>query len=79
MAGRALSAGEMDDVMLGATLGWDEDEIEVPVITDVGTLANLGKMTANAYAEPGDGDWYDLDGHYSVVRSRPLFPTCRSS
>lgn len=66
MEGRALTANELEDSMWGATLEWDEHEIESPDITDVETLASLAKMTSNAYSEDPTG-WYELGKKWNAV------------
>jgi lipase ATG15 len=63
-----LTANEMQDLVYGATLEWQDEEIEVPDVQDVETLATLAKMTANAYSLPDDASWYDLGHKWNVVR-----------
>jgi lipase ATG15 len=46
-------------------LPWDEDEIIGPDVESRETLLELAKMTNNAYVEPGDPAWYDLEGNWS--------------
>lgn len=50
-------------------LQWEEDEILSPDVESRATLLELAKMTNNAYLEPTDDDWYDLDGKWNVVRN----------
>lgn len=69
-AGRPLTSNELADSMWGATLEWEEQEIEVPDVTDVVTVASLAKMTSNAYSDAPD-NWYDLDGRWNVVSLGP--------
>ncbi|KAF8150712.1 alpha/beta-hydrolase [Crassisporium funariophilum] len=42
-------------------LDWNEEEIESPDVESRGSLLELAKMTNNAYVEPSDPAWYDLD------------------
>jgi lipase ATG15 len=49
-------------------VGWDEEEIDGPDITDNKTLLLLAKMTSDAYISPGDSGWYDLGEKWNVVR-----------
>lgn len=66
--GNALSIEERVDSEWGKELEWREEEIEVPDITNVETIAALAKMTSNAYASPDrPGDWYAFDGKWNVV------------
>ncbi|KAI0682348.1 alpha/beta-hydrolase [Cytidiella melzeri] len=45
---------------------WDEDEIEAPDVEKRATLLELAKMTNNAYLEPGEAGWYELDQEWTV-------------
>lgn len=66
--GRALSIAELRDTFEGSMLQWNEEEIETPQVTDVATLATLGRMAGNAYSMPDNAaGWYDLDGKWNVV------------
>ncbi|KII85099.1 hypothetical protein PLICRDRAFT_331313 [Plicaturopsis crispa FD-325 SS-3] len=47
------------------SLPWDEDEVLGPDIESRESLLELAKMTNNAYLEPGDAGWYDLDGKWN--------------
>ena len=49
-------------------LQWDEEEIVGPDVESRETLLELAKMTNNAYVEPEDPYWYDLEGKWSEVR-----------
>ena len=49
-------------------LDWDEDEIVAPDVEKRQTLLALAKMTNNAYLEPGEAGWYELDKRWNVVR-----------
>jgi hypothetical protein len=61
---------------------WDPVTVEAPDVTDVETLANLAKMSSNAYTEHDNGtkhsDWIDLGGHWNWVSPRPLTMDCDS-
>ncbi|CCL99294.1 uncharacterized protein FIBRA_01310 [Fibroporia radiculosa] len=48
------------------SLDWDEDEIVGPDVERRETLLELAKMTNNAYLEPSESGWYDLDGKWNV-------------
>jgi hypothetical protein len=48
-------------------LQWDRLSVPAPDITDKHTLAQLGRMAANAYALPGAPNWWDLDPMWSPV------------
>lgn len=48
-------------------LDWEEDEISSPDVESRTTLLELAKMTNNAYVEPDDPAWYDLDGKWNIV------------
>ena len=50
-------------------LDWFPDEIEGPDVEARETLLELAKMTNNAYVEPDDPAWYDLEGRWNVVRA----------
>lgn len=49
-------------------LYWGEEEIIGPDVESRETLLELAKMTNNAYVEPGDPYWYDLEGNWSKVK-----------
>lgn len=49
-------------------LQWDKLSVAAPDVTDRYTLAQLGRMAANAYALPGAPNWWDLDGMWTSVR-----------
>ncbi|CAK5264678.1 unnamed protein product [Mycena citricolor] len=40
---------------------WDRIEVSGPDVEDRGTLAQLARMSANAYATPGKSNWYTVD------------------
>ncbi|KAF5349561.1 hypothetical protein D9756_008809 [Leucocoprinus leucothites] len=47
------------------TLDWSEDQVEGPDVNNKKVLMTLAKMTANAYVEVGDKEWYDLPGNWN--------------
>ena len=49
-------------------LQWEEDGIIGPDVESRESLLELAKMTNNAYVEPDDPGWYDLEGNWSEVR-----------
>lgn len=53
-------------------LQWDRLSVLAPDVTDQHTLAQLGRMAANAYALPGAPNWWDLDPVWSSVRAFQL-------
>lgn len=78
-AKRAMRSGvlpswaEIQDQVLGRTLEWEEEDILMPNITDVGTIAALAKMASNAYSKENSASWWDLDGRWNVVSARMRF------
>ena len=46
---------------------WDEVDSEGPDIEDRHTIQQLAMMSGNAYALPGQKNWYDLDGAWNEV------------
>ncbi|PAV23688.1 alpha beta-hydrolase [Pyrrhoderma noxium] len=44
---------------------WDEVQVDGPDIEDRHTLQQLAMMSGNAYALPGQKNWYDLDGAWN--------------
>ena len=48
---------------------WERVTVWGPDIEDKHTLGQLARMTANAYALPGQSNWYDLDMTWNTVRS----------
>ena len=48
-------------------LEWDRLIVPAPDVTDHYTLAQLGRMAANAYALPGAPNWWDLDPMWTSV------------
>ncbi|KAK4698577.1 lipase ATG15, partial [Phenoliferia sp. Uapishka_3] len=67
-AGRPLSEAEILDLEWAENLEWEEDEIEVPDVKDVGTLRQLAIMSNNAYSLPVE-EWWDLDGNWNSTQS----------
>jgi lipase ATG15 len=49
---------------------WDPIEVLGPDIEDKHTLSQLARMSGNAYALPGQKNWYDIDSAWNVVSSR---------
>ncbi|TFK54757.1 alpha/beta-hydrolase [Heliocybe sulcata] len=45
---------------------WDEVEMLGPDVDDKHTLAQLARMTGNAYAMPGWKNWYDIDPEWNT-------------
>jgi len=45
---------------------WDPIEVLGPDIEDRHTLAQLARMSGNAYALPGQKNWYDLDSAWNI-------------
>jgi len=46
---------------------WDPIEVEGPDVEDLHTLAQLARMSGNAYALPGQHNWYDVDQAWNRV------------
>jgi len=59
---RSLQFGENEWV------DWEEDEIMGPNVESRETLLELAKMTNNAYLEPNETGWYELNGTWNIVR-----------
>lgn len=51
---------------------WDPVEVLGPDIEDRHTLSQLARMSGNAYALPGQKNWYDLDSAWNFVSRHPL-------
>ncbi|PPR02606.1 hypothetical protein CVT24_002177 [Panaeolus cyanescens] len=64
----AFSQARLRSLRFGESqhLDWEEDEIEAPNVESRETLLELAKITNNAYIEPNDPAWYDLDGRWNV-------------
>ena len=58
----ARMRGAQDD------LDWDDTDVVGPNVRDRQTLQMLAKMSNNAYSQPGEKDWYELDSLYNTVR-----------
>ncbi|KAJ6630610.1 Alpha/Beta hydrolase protein [Mycena sp. CBHHK59/15] len=52
---RSLNFGESEP------LEWEPQDVLGPDVEDLHTLAQLARMTGNAYALPGKSNWYDVD------------------
>ena len=65
----AYSRARLRSIKFGENepLAWDEDEILSPDVESLETLRELAKMTNNAYVDPEDPAWYDLNGNWNVV------------
>jgi len=48
---------------------WDQLEVNGPDVGDLHTLAQLARMSGNAYAMRGRSNWYDVDPAWNTVRS----------
>lgn len=55
-----------------ANIQWDPIQIQAPDVEDTHTLAQLARMTANAYASPGQKNWYDIDFAWNTVSETNL-------
>jgi lipase ATG15 len=49
---------------------WDKVQVPGPDVEDLHTLDQLARMTGNAYALPGQSNWYEVDSAWNRV-SRP--------
>lgn len=47
---------------------WEPTDVLAPDVEDRHTLAQLARMTGNAYALPGQKNWYDMDPAWNTVR-----------
>jgi len=60
--------------------------VEGPDVGDLHTLAQLARMSANAYALPGQKNWYEVDQAWNTVSHQiflaadllPIFDPCQS-
>ena len=52
---------------------WEEVEILGPDVEDRHTLGQMARMTGNAYALPGQKNWYDIDEAWNTVRPVQLY------
>lgn len=64
---RALRFGESE------WLDWEEEEVLAPDVESREVLLHLAKMTNNAYVDPDDPAWYDLNEGWNTVRGSPTF------
>ena len=48
---------------------WVETTVDGPDVEDRHTLAQLARMSGNAYALPGQSNWYEVDPAWSIVRA----------
>lgn len=46
---------------------WDTLEVEGPDISNLNTITQLARMSANAYALPGQKNWYEVDAAWNRV------------
>jgi hypothetical protein len=46
---------------------WDPVEVLGPDVEDRHTLSQLARMSGNAYALPGQKNWYDIDSAWNIV------------
>ena len=46
---------------------WDQVKVLGPDVGDRHTISQLARMTGNAYALPGQKNWYDIDEAWNVV------------
>ena len=51
---------------------WDPIEVLGPDIEDKHTLSQLARISGNAYALPGQKNWYDIDSAWNIVSRRCL-------
>ena len=51
---------------------WDPIEVLGPDIEDKHTLSQLARISGNAYALPGQKNWYDVDSAWNIVSRRYL-------
>lgn len=65
---RSLRFGESEKVE------WDRVEVLGPDIENKHTVSQLARMTGNAYALPGQKNWYEVDLAWNTVRSIPSHP-----
>lgn len=49
---------------------WDPTEVLGPDIEDRHTLSQLARMSGNAYALPGQKNWYEIDSAWNIVSCR---------
>lgn len=51
-------------------LEWDAVQVQGPHVGDRHTLAQLARMAGNAYALPGQKNWYEVDSAWNTVSKR---------
>lgn len=51
---------------------WEQVQMLGPDIEDQHTLGQLARMTGNAYALPGQKNWYDIDQVWNMVHSTSI-------
>ncbi|KAI0077056.1 alpha/beta-hydrolase [Panus rudis PR-1116 ss-1] len=62
-----LYSSDSDQEAEAELFEWDDEEAVIAPDTESReTLLQLAKMTNNAYLEPGEAGWYDLDGKWNV-------------
>ena len=49
-------------------LDWEEEEVLAPDVESRDVLLHLAKMTNNAYVDPDDPAWYELNEGWNTVR-----------
>lgn len=54
---------------------WEPVEILGPDIQDKHTLSQLARISGNAYALPGQKNWYDVDSAWNVVSIHLFYPS----
>jgi len=52
---------------------WDPIDVLGPDIEDKHTLSQLARISGNAYALPGQKNWYDVDSAWNIVSRRYLW------
>lgn len=52
---------------------WDPIDVLGPDIEDKHTLSQLARISGNAYALPGQKNWYDIDSAWNIVSRRYLW------
>ena len=63
---RSLHHQETEDVE------WDRIEVLGPDVEDRHTLSQLARMSGNAYALPGQNNWYEIDAAWNTVCFIPI-------
>ena len=53
-------------------LEWEDREVFAPDVTSMETLAQLARISANAYDLPGGKDWWDIDGDWNANNTTPI-------